>query len=107
MRERAGLLTDEPPRKFKNTHRKWGNFMVLYDGKFSITLGPDCTLFYNIDWCFIPTFICFTVASIAILYLVFSNSQSIIVKLSGLLICGGEVVSYLLMAISNPGIALE
>ena len=59
----------------------------------------------NLDWCFLPTYICFTVASIAILYLVFSNSQSIVVKLCGIFICGGELISYLLMATSNPGIA--
>ena len=45
--------------------------------------------------------------SVAIMYLVFSQSSSIVVKLSGILICGGELLSYLLMATSNPGIALE
>ncbi len=80
---------------------------MIYDGKYSVTLGPDCNKLSYLDWCFLPTFICFTVASIAILYLVFSNSQSIVVKLSGILICGGELLSYLLMAISDPGIAKE
>jgi len=43
--------------------------------------------------------------SFGVLFLVFTYSQSIIVKLSGLLVCGGELLSYLLMATSNPGIA--
>jgi hypothetical protein len=98
-------LTDEPPRKIKNTHKKWGNFLVIYDGNFSITLGPDCIYPLILDWCFIPTFICFSLLSFGVLFLVFIYSQSIIVKLSGLLVCGGELLSYLLMATSNPGIA--
>lgn len=44
---------------------------------------------------------------ISVLVLIFTKTESWIVKASGVLVCGGELISYLLMATSNPGIAME
>ena len=80
---------------------------VLYDQGCLITLGPDCNKNKYIDWCFLPTFIVFSVISFLMIKLVLTNNDNIYFQASTVFICGGMCLSYLAVATSNPGIVTD
>lgn len=61
----------------------------------------------KLDWCFIPAFICFAIAGLGVLYIVMKSTDSLIVRLAGIVVCGGELLAYAMVALSNPGIAQD
>jgi hypothetical protein len=82
--------------------------LVLYDGAFLITLGPDCKI-YNliIDWCFISTFLFFCTGAFFMLKFMLSSTTNIYLILATIIVCIGTCLSYLLVATSNPGIITQ
>lgn len=80
---------------------------VLVNTNNPITIGPDCKAPPYTDLCFLPTFIAFCTVSYFLTALVFSTTDNIYFRITTVFICVGHPLSYLLVAISNPGIVTE
>jgi hypothetical protein len=61
----------------------------------------------NVDLCFLPTFIVFCVVSYFLTSLVFSTTENIYFRITTIFITFGHHLSYLLVAITDPGIITE
>ena len=108
---RAYVREDEPEQNLDSSQngkerKKYGSMVVLYDGKFVLTLGPDCKTILIIDWCFLPTFTIFCVLSIFTIQFVFASSGNVYLQIATVIVCVGTCVSYLMVGISNPGVVL-
>jgi hypothetical protein len=62
---------------------------------------------YKIDWCFLPTFLAFSIVSYFLIQLVYATTSNLFFRLVTTIICIGEPLSYLLVALSNPGVVTE
>jgi hypothetical protein len=79
---------------------------VLLNTKYvTLFLGPDCTPISIIDICFIVTFIFFAAISCLIIYYIDHNTQNQWVHIVTKIVCIGHTLSYLAVALSDPGIA--
>jgi hypothetical protein len=45
LMERAGINMNKKQTNF-TPRKKWGKMLVIHDGNISITLGPDCKIFF-------------------------------------------------------------
>ena len=59
---------------------------------------------HNLDWLFIPTFLVFCIVATFMTVFVFQNSLNITFQWINVFIEGGTCISYLAVALSNPGI---
>lgn len=73
---------------------------------FSSVLVLIVTILYILDLFFSFAYICFTLATVYLVGLVNSNIQSPYFKVFNFIFCWGQNISYLLVALSNPGIKL-
>ena len=54
-----------------------------------------------------PTFIVISVVSVVVIRLVIINSGNLFYGLTSIVICGGTIIAYFAVGISNPGVVTE
>ena len=79
--------------------------LLLNTESCTISIGPDCIFDHKLDCCFIPTFITFAAISTLMIIYMNNNVESEVAKIITYIVCIGECLSYLMVALSNPGIA--
>lgn len=86
-------------------HPKYGNLVVLFENDhFFITLGPDCTTFVYLDICFLLAIICFSLLYFFTIKAIYSQPNRQIIGMVTIVGAVIQIFSYLIIAISNPGI---
>ena len=88
----------------RDKRKTYGNMVVLYDNNCLITVGPDCTHFIILDPYFLSTFICLLIFGLAMTLFIKNSSDSIILWIVNAIISLFTCVSYVAVALSDPGI---
>jgi hypothetical protein len=70
----------------------------------AITIGPDCMVLFYLDCFFIPAFSFFVFIGVLVTNMVFNNSDNVAFRFATIFVCLGQPISYLVTALSNPGI---